>query len=838
MASFLQDLRYALRMLWKSPGFTAVAIVTLAVGVGLNTTLFTAVNAVALRPLPVRNGAQLHRLERWFQSGSLGDIQYAYSYMEFQHYRQNMKTFGDVMAVSWPMRRPLALPSEQKDHFREAKPAFTQLVSDNYFKELGAEMAVGRPLVADDYRPDAPPVVVLSYLYWQRALNGDAGIVGHSVRISGTPYTVVGVAGSRFVGTANPPIVPDLWAPLTEHTELMPAQNWAFEPNERAFQVLGHLAPGVSRKQVNTEATLLIQQFAAEHTEQNKTTAVTMQQATFIGNTEDPRFQGVVVLIMAIVGLVLLIACANLANMLLARASGRQREIGIRIAVGASRARLIQQLLTESVVLAMLGGSAGILLSLWSGEVVSLLMRQAFGSNVSFVVPMTPDARVFAYTLVVSVMTGVMFGLSPALRLSRTPEANSMKSGSESTAGTARSKLRGVLVGGQVAVSMLFLVSAGLFVRGLVRSWNADPGIETRTVYPVDLTFGVDVAKSRPAAEMEWRRLAEVPQVKNTALVERIPMLGTWTPPMVPLNTRATRGDLPDRTLANHVSSGYFATMGVPLLQGRNFSADEEARGAPVAIISEGAARKFWPGENPIGKQFRLDMTFRQNWQTFEVIGVARDAHTANLSRVDPSYVYLPSDRTKLEKYSVLVRIQGEKETALAAVRDVLAQADPTGGRSAEMVSLEQGPVRLQRLVSQLLSGSAALLASLALLLAAVGVYGVMGYLVSQREKEIGIRMALGARPAQVLALVLRQGMRPVAIGGGIGLVLALAVSIGIKATLNFPGAMDLLYGVGAFDPVTWMGIVAFLGTVALTACYVPARRVTRVDPMVALRYE
>lgn len=866
--TFLQDLRYAVRVLKKSPVFTTVAVLTLGFGIGLNTTLFSVVDVVALKPVPVRDSSRIVRLERWFVSNARGDIQYRFSYAEFRHIAEHNRVLSTVIATSFPLRAAASLPldaaatSVTKALLGPPENAVVQMVSANYFSELGVSPALGRVFRRDeDAVAGADPIVVLSYPYWQTRFGADPLILGKALKINDTAFTVIGIAPREFLGTGNPPVAVDFWTPLSMQAQVLPGQDWFKQPLDYEVQMLGYLAPGISMKQAQADVSLLEQRFAQDHPNPDtdaldrlpdsqpctltsscysvtKTTAVTVQSATFFGNTEDIRFKAIVVLLMAIVGMVLAIACANLANMLLAKASGRQSEVAVRLALGASQGRLIRQLLTESTLLALIGGVVGMLFSLWGTRVLWLAVEQFAGTHSPFVAQVRPDGRVFGYTLLLSLCTGVLFGLSPAVRSSRADLTSSLKD-----AGTSfghrldRSRLRTVLVGGQIAISTLFLIVAGLLARGLVRSQVADPGFEVRTVYPMSLSHSNDPAKANALRQQEIERLEVLPEIQHIAVTDYLPLEGTWTTEVAALDSKAVPGTAPTGTLARHISPAYFDTLGIPLVRGRNFTRDESQSGAALAIVSAALARQAWPGEDPVGKKIKLQ-TSRTQWSVFEVVGAAGDVRSANISRLDPACVYLPANSASLNAYTALLRIAGDPREAMAAIRSSLEQVDGQQRPGFALVSLQDGAMQAEILMARTFTLSAMFLAGVALLLASIGVYGVMAFLVSQREREIGIHMALGASRRNVLLLMLSQGMRPVIVGGVLGIVGALAVSGLLRATLIFPGSVDVLYGAHWFDPPTFIGLSCLLAAIALFACYLPAQRATGVDPLVALRHE
>lgn len=849
LETFLRDSRYALRMLKKSPVFTGVAVLTLGFGIGLNTTLFSVINVVAFKPVPVRDSSRIMRLERWFATnvhGLHGENQYAFSYAEFRDFAERNRVFSSLIATSFPIRIAASLPLDASTtrvtEARIGSPenAIVQIVSVNYFSELGVSPGLGRA-----FRPDegevagAAPVVVLSYPYWQTRFGADPLILGKSLKINDTAFTIVGVAPREFVGTGNPPVTPDFWTPLSMQLQVLPAQDWASQPLDYEIQLLGYLAPSVSMKQAQADVSLLEERFAQDHPNpENRTITLTAQPVTFFGNTEDPRFKAIIVLLMTIVGMVLAIACANLANMLLAKASGRQSEIAVRLALGASRARLIRQLLTESVLLALFGGMAGVLFSLWGTRVLWLAAGRFAGSYSPFVTEIPPDGRVLCYTLLLSVCTGVLFGLSPALQGSRTDFTMSLKD-----AGTAfghrldRSLLRSWLVAAQIAISTLFLIVAGLLARGLIRSQTVDPGFEVRSVYPMALPSDNDPAKSNALRWQEIRRLEALSEVQSVALTDYPPLGGTWTTQFTVPDAKTPLGGTPSGTLARHISPPFFEALGIPIVRGRNFTQEEAPSGAKVAIVSAALARSAWPGEDALGKKIKVE-TSRTQWSVFEVVGIAGDVRSASISRLDPAIVYLPTSPDRLQDYFALLRIGGDSRRAMMAIRATLEQADGRLRPSFSLLSLKDGAMREEILVARTFTLSAMFLAGVALALASIGVYGVMAFLVSQREKEIGIHMALGATRRNILVLMLRQGMRPVVIGGVFGLVGALGVSGLLRALLIFPGSVDVFYGARWFDPVTFIGLSCLLAAIALLACYLPAQRATRVDPLLTLRHQ
>ncbi len=835
----LRDLRYACRNLLRNPGFTLVAALTLTLGIGVNATLFSAYNAVALKPLPVASPNEVVRLERWLESGSRGELQYGFSYPEYVYCGDHNDVFSGFVAASWPHSFLL----ETIDGMNSLEPVTVaaQLVSANYFSDLGIHSRLGRTFLPEENKiPGANPVAVISHLFWQRRFHGDPQVTGKIVKVNGISFTIVGVAPEEFTGTSTLPQVPDLWMPLSMQQQLLPGRDWLHEPDNRQVQILARVKESITLKRAQAEADSMMRQFAATFRQRDRTVSITLQRTAFFGNTDDIRFQTAIGVLMLIVGSVLLVACVNVANMLLARGAARHREIGVRLALGASRSRIIRQLLSESVLLALLGGAGGLLASIWTTKLLWISIEQIFAglfaNNVVFSLDVTPDARVFAYALALSLLTGILFGLSPALQFSRSDLTMALKNqGASLGLNWNRSRTRAFLVSVQVGVSMMLLISTGLLLRGLVRSQAAHPGFETHNAILLSGDFGSDLAQSIVRERRLTDRLRNLAGVQSVAL-GTIPLLGTWTPPILIEDSSAGQTGSTARTLASYASNTYFDTLGIGLLRGRGFSKREADTGAPVAVISESTARRFWPGENSLGKRFKLDADFRGKWSEFEIVGIARDVRFANLSRIDPAHVYVPAGPRNF--YGMLLRTEGDPQHTIASIRTAVEGMDRNLLPSLLLKTIESGPLRVQKSLAQAYAMYAGLLALVALLLAGAGIYGVMAYLVNQRVPEIGIHMALGAKSANVLKVIAMDGLRPAFAGMVIGMAGAAALSSILHATLTFPGSSDFLYGVPFYDPVTFLGLAGFFLIVAAVATFVPARRAIRVDPLIALRCE
>ena len=812
----LKDLRYAVRGLLRTPGFTTVAVLTLALAIGVNTALFTVYNSVALKSFPVHDAARVVRFERWFESHSQGRIQYAFSWPEFDYVRTRARGFRSLVAASW-----LAPVNQAKT----AASTVAQFVSPNYFDALGVPLQAGRGFLADGPGERA---IVVSARYWHRALGSDPGIVGHSLPLDGAVVTVIGITSESFTGTSVNPGVPDFWAPLSLQPVLMRGQSWFGQPTRRTLQILGRLDGSASTAPAQTEAELLIQQFATVHPDTDRTVHVTLPHTSYFPNVDDLRFRALAAGVMLIGGLILFVACANIGNMLLARGAARQREISSRMALGASAGRIVRQLLTESVVLASLGGAAGFAASLWTTRLLALELAanaSLVGGDVA-AVDLTPDFRVLIYAALISLASAVLFGLSPALRLASRDVASALKSDAGATGNSGRSRLRAWLMGAQVAVSIFLLASAGLLVRGMLRARNADTGFDSRGVFVLNADPGsyddspTAMASLKVAVAEKLRGRSEIDSVS----IGGVPFTGTWTPPAIVDGAQSS-------TLGSYASHGYFETLGIAIVRGRDFTPAEGQNSAPLALVSESTARRLWPGKDPLGRQFTLDMNFKGQMKTFEVIGLVRDVRYSNLTRPDPAHVYIAGPGPAS---TVLIRSKASRET----VARVFANLPESLVRNARALNLDDSFIAPMRRISDALAAISAALALLAVAIAGIGIFGVVSFLVGQRTREIGVRMALGANTAGILKGAVVQTLRPALVGSVCGIAMAACFSATLNSTLRFPGSFDLFYGVPFYDPVTFGAIVLFAALLAITASAVPARRAFRIDPASALRYE
>lgn len=821
LEDFLRDLRHGARALLRAPGFTLAAVSTLALGIGVHATLFTAYNAVALKPLPVSDPDSLVRVKRWFESSNHGDVQYAFSYQELEHLRAHAKGFSGAAGASW------LTPVRDGD----AAKALGQLVTSNYFEELGVGAAMGRTLGSSD----TGAVIVVSHGYWQRRLNGDGNVIGRVVRLNQTPYTVIGVAPESFTGTSLIPQTPDFWAPVEEQPRLSPGKDWLRSREEARLQILARRKAGVRIGEAQAETDGLLRALTATYVEADKSHSFTLHPTRYYAEADDPRFAALVIALMATVGLVLAAACANLANMLLARGGERSREIGARLALGASRNRIARQLLTENLIIALAGSTAGLVLASWSGRLLWVALQQALrkfsGGAELAPIDLRPDWNVVVYGLAAAVAATLAFGLWPAVASTRMDVMSAIRGDAGASHVTAAgSRIRSLFIGAEVGVAALLLVCAGFLTRGLARSEDADPGFDARHALMVNVQFeGLTGAKFLARQQEFVEQLRKLPRIE-AASVGTYPMMGTWTPP-IQVGTEMSR------TLAGCASEGYFEALGISLVRGRGFRQSDSAGAAiqPV-VISQAAAQRFWPGGDPLGQRLRLDLNFRKQFSEYEVVGVAADVRFANLSRRDPARVYIPCQPGMA---GILVRTSANPPSSgVPAIRQSVAANDPELLAGLSVLSIEDGPLGMQRSMATAFGVFALVLAGLALALSAAGIYGVIAYLVGRRTREIGVRMALGASAIQVLRGVLITALRPALIGMAVGLVMGAALTAAAQSTLSMPGSIDFFYGLPFYDPGTFAAVAGFLLAVALAASAAPTRRALRVDPMNALRQD
>ena len=832
----LQDLRYGVRMLLKHKGFTAVAILSLALGIGANTAIFSLIDALMLRALPVQQPEQLMLFGNADSAGitigfpdSSWDL---FSYPTYREFRQRNQVFSDLAAVHSFGSRVHGIIRSGRDG-GELEQINAQMVSGTYFPVLGVNALLGRALDQDDDEtPGAHPVVVASYSWWQRRFGGDPSVIGNTVTIDKTAYTIVGVAPKEFFGTTVGES-PDMWVPLSMEEQLPPGWKGL---NNRSFQslyLIGRLKAGVGHEQAQAETNLLFKQMLLEYSGPEPS-AERMQGIQNARIELTPAGRGLsdlrrdfslpLKLLMVVVGVVLLIACANIANLLMARAAARQQEFTVRVALGASPLRIGRQLLTESLVLALCGGAAGILIGSWgSGALVSMVSTgpQVLPLNVD------PDLRVLAFTLIVSVLSAVVFGTAPAIRASRVELTASLKSNRASSTAMSRSLLGKTLLVSQVALSLLLLIGAGLFVRTLVNLEGVDTGFNRDNVllFQIDtdsIGYKTDARLAKLYRDVE-EKVSMIPGVNAASFSMFAFNQGVWNAPVSTRRDSSTTHT--EHVKNNSVGPTFFSAMGLPLLAGRSFGAQDIETSPKVAVISDAMARRLFPNESPLGKRFGQGGP--EHSEDIEIIGVVTDAKYGNLMEDPQPMAYYPHSQSIAFLKNFEVNFSGQPNAIISETRRAIKEVNrdiPIG----EVVRMSEHVDRSlvhQRLIANLSS----FFGVLALLLACIGLFGIMSYSVARRTNEIGIRMALGAGRADVLRLVIREGLTPVLLGVCIGLPAAI---IGGRLISS------LLFRLSPTDPLTLVVATLLLLAVAALAGYLPARRATRVDPMTALRCE
>jgi putative ABC transport system permease protein len=850
VGDFVRDLAYAVRLIRKAPAFSAIAVIALGIGIGVNTAVFSAFDQVALRPLDVAHPEQLVRVYRSTRDDTYG----AMSYPDYLHYREHARTMSDLTILAYgtsvtsaeitatspapvpPVAGALGFQIPQLVQ-GGARPMSAYFVSGNYFRMLNTSPIIGRMVTEADDLAGVPPVAVLSGNFWQRQFRGDRSVIGSALHLNGVPFTIVGVTPVDYVATAQN--VPDLWLPAATRVALGAATpSQVADPDVLGGWIEGRLAPGATLGAAQSELNALAAELRRIDPRHSRESTITVVSGRTYAPGLDASAWTVVLAALISVLLLLLIACTNVASLLLARSAVRRREIAVRLAIGAGRGRLVRQLLTECVLLAMLAGTVAVMASAWLLRALVTVTASALPEFWGTIALHTdPDWRIFGYAFVVSIIAGVAFGLTPALQASKVDLNGALKDDAGDT-GVHRGRrgLLDVLVLAQVAACLVLLVSSAMLLRSSSAALHADPGFDPSHVLllqPVGASIShVDLT----AADRFADALHSLPGVALVARAAREPMLnGGASMPIVNADGPIIGPDTPDVPF-NEVSPEYFRALGVPIVQGRTFTKEEADASASVAVISERTAARYFPN-GAIGHRLivapRTQLTNRVSrlpvpHQSFVVIGVAADVRSIDVTRIDSAYVYLPLPPGRRGSSSMLVRVDRDPRLLLPAVgaelRRTLPNVPVIAGPLSAMISTDPRFV-----VSRFGGVLAAAVALIGLALASLGVYGMVGYNVSQRTREIGIRMALGAEVRTVIALIVRDGTRPVLWGIGAGLLLS-AIASKLLASL--------LFGVGAFDPKSFGAASIVLIGVTLIAICLPARRATRVDPLVALRHE
>jgi predicted permease len=840
-----QDLRYSARTLSKQPGFLLVTAVVLALGIGANTAIFSVIDVVMLRSLPVDEPERLalfgHGQELGITDG-LSDrnwelFSYPF-YRELRNHNQSISDLGfsDVAAVN-SIAKDVYGVVNMNGGSNDGEPIDAQLVSGSYFSTLGVKALLGRTLTdADDRIPGGHPVAVASYSWWERKFNGDPAAVGKTITIGSTVYTIIGVTPRGFFGTMIGQS-PNIWIPLSMEEKLAPEwkglNNWSF----RSLTLISRLKPGMSLEQASGGVNLVSKQILQEYsgarplTDRDPEELQEILQANIEltpANRGLPglrmKFSNQLRALMAMVGIVLLLACANVANLLLARGAARQKELAVRLAVGASRGRLIRQLLTESLLIAGLGGAIGALLAWWGSHALVLMASEG---PQKLPVDVAPDLRVFAFTSLASLLSAFAFGTAPAFIATRVNLGISLKEGAGASNVLARSPLGKALVISQIALTLPLLVGAGLFVRSLVNLRSIEAGFnrQNTVIFKMNTSatgFNNDARLANLYREVEGR-VGQVPGVRAAAF-SMFTFYSGWVSGSAFARGAANPANTDVDVLENYVGPGYFKAMGLPLVLGRAFDLRDTEKAPKVAVINQTMARQLFPNESPIGQRFGEDPEPKND---VEIIGVVKDAKYGSLDEKPQSMAYYPYSQKLFGMWNLVVGFNGDPRLVVSDVHKAIKEVN----RNLPVVEVTPLDDQVDRSLvkPKLMARLSTFFGLIALSLACVGLYGVMSYGVSRRTKEIGIRMALGAQTGDILRLILGQGVTLTLIGIGIGVIAAIGLSRLIK---------HLLFGVGATDPLTFFVIASFLAAVALLACYIPARRAAKVDPLLALRRE
>lgn len=820
METLLMDIRFGLRMMRKRLGVIVLIVITLALGIGANSATFNLVNAILRRPLPVEKPDDLMVLYTQKQNAAgLSSV----SYPDYLDYRDHNTVFSGLIAYS---ALPLSLGSGEQN-----ERIWGEIVTGNYFEMLGIKAVRGRTLSPeDDTTPGGHPVTVLSYNYWQNRFRGDPEIVGKIINLNDQAYNVVGVAPKEFHGVFFVGFSPALWVPMMQQKQTYPgSQNMLNERDNRWLNTMGRLKPGVSPEQAQAAMGTMARQLAQEYPKTNENMTVALYRER--NSRPEPESAGAISLaatiFMVMVGLVLLIACANVANLLLANASARSKEISLRLALGATRGRLIRQLLTENMMLAMLSGVVSLGVAVLAAKAIGAVKLP---TDIPFELDLSLDRRVLIFTVLISLLAGILFGLVPALRLTKMDLVSTLNAeGGRGSSGAHKARLRSLLVIAQVAVSMVVLFTAGLFVRSMQGAQKINPGFEIKDtlLLSVDPSLqGYDEVRGRMLYKSLLDQISTLPQVSSVSMVSPLPLdfVSNSTDVVIEGSDVPLEGGHAS-VLRSIVGPHYFDTIRTRLMQGRDFAETDTAESPQVVIINEAMAKRFWPGHDAIGKRIGLD---GPTGKLYQVIGIAQNGKYRTIGENPRPYIYLPFSQNYVREHMTLVvHTAGDPKNLIGPVRNQVRALD----QQLPLFDIKTMDEHMSRslLSAQMSAAFTGIFGVLALVLALTGLYGVIWYSVTLRQKEMGIRLALGAQQSDILKLVLRQGLGMALIGIGIGLVGA----FGVGQLMS-----SLLYGISSMDPVTFAVVILIFLFCALMASYSPARKAARIEPMITLRSE
>ncbi|HKG80778.1 MAG TPA: ABC transporter permease [Pyrinomonadaceae bacterium] len=820
MQNLIKDIRYGVRMLSKNPGVTLVAVITLALGIGANTAIFSGVSAFLTRPLAVPNPDALVRPLEIAEDRGITD---EFSYPDFLDYRNQSTSFAGLAAEDMVQA---AIDAENQNDV-----IWGQVVSANYFDVVEVKPIMGRTFLPDeDKTVGANPVIVLSHSFWRRRMVSDPNVVGKTVQLNNRAYQVIGVAPEYFVGTKFA-LALDFWTPISMAEDLRRSPELLASRGSHWMNVIGRLKPGVSIAQSSAEVSAIANRLNQAYPDERANTTQGQVLSEVDGRWEEmgSTFKSGGAIAMAIVGLILLIACANVANLMLARAAARRKEIGIRVALGANRARLIRQLLTESVLLSLLGGGLGLLLAFWVTD-----LMQGFVPILEYNIVnnfFALDSRALVFTLVISLATGLVFGLAPAWHSSN-PALVPVLKGNPETVERGRRRafgLRNVLVVAQVALSLVVLVCGGLFIKSFRKAQTMDPGFDNANGLIMSMSptlVGYDKDQARQFFRQVLERMSHVPGVEGAAFTRTLPLgdSSNSNGPILKEGETLPRGSAGRNIMTNVISPGYFKTMQIPIIEGRDFDDRDQPKTKSVIIVNQRMAEMLWPGETAVGKRVFIGTDSRD---PLEVVGVVKTGKYRTLAEDPKPFFYYSMFQWRPSTMALMIRPSVDPRSLVGAVRSEVQALDRRVPVFAVKTMDEHKTYALW--APNMAASFSLAFGVVAILLSAVGLYSVMAYVVSQRTREVGIRMALGANRGDVMRMITRQGMRLAAVGVVIGFLLALALAQVLSS---------LLIGITGYDVTTFIVVPVLLAGVALLACYLPARRATKVDPLVALRYE